>query len=59
MRDIFLRELLENRGLAGIVQAQYQDTGFLVASLKFAQQRQEPHIIAAFLCRSVLGEMLA
>lgn len=41
--NILLRELLEDGCLAGVVQAQHQDTSLLVASLQLTQQRQETH----------------
>lgn len=41
---VFFTQLLQNGGLAGIVQAKHQDSSFFLALLEFSQQRQKTHI---------------
>ena len=40
MRDVLLRQLLQNGGLASVVQAEHQHAGLLVALLELAQHRE-------------------
>ena len=43
VRDVLIREFLEDGGLAGVVKAEHEDTGLLVRPLQLAQQRKETH----------------
>ena len=43
VRDVLIREFLEDGGLAGVVEAEHEDTGLLVRPLQLAQQRKETH----------------